>query len=78
MSMVVYLSSQVRVVLLGGFEDYLGPIGELVLGKIDLAEAALANEPSEAVVADGSEIGGGELGEEGLIRVGKLSVRKRC
>lgn len=76
--MVVYLSSQVRVVLLGGFEDYLGPIGELVLGKIDLAEAALANEPSEAVVADGSEIGGGELGEEGLIRVGKLSVRKRC
>lgn len=76
--MVVYLSSQVRVVLLGGFEDYLGPIGKLVLGKIDLAEAALANEPSEAVVADGSEIGGGELGEEGLIRVGKLSVRKRC
>lgn len=70
--MVVDLARKVGIVLLGGLEDDLGAIGELVRGKVYLPEAALANEPSEGVVADGVEVGGGELAEEGLVRNGKL------
>ena len=35
--------------------------------KVDLAEAAFANESAETVVADGMEVGRGELVQKSLV-----------
>lgn len=72
LSVVVDLAGEVGIVLLGRLEHDLGAIGELVGCKVDLSEAALANEAPKGVVANGVQIGGGELAEEGLVRIRKL------
>ena len=70
--MMVDLAREVGIVPLGRLEHDLGTIGELVRGEVDFAEAAFANQPAEGVVADGLEVGGGKLAEEGLVGVGEL------
>lgn len=64
LAVVMDLAREVRVVLLGRLEHDLGAIGELVRGKIDLAEGAFADEPAERVVADGAKVVGRELAAE--------------
>jgi hypothetical protein len=43
---------------------YLGAIGELVRGKIDLSEGALPNQPAQCVITYGPKVLGGELPAE--------------
>lgn len=43
-------------------------------GQVHLAEAALADELADRVVADIGEVGRGEFGEEGLVRVRELRI----
>lgn len=43
---------------------YLGAIGELVRGEIDLAEGALPNQPAQCVITYGPKVLGGELPAE--------------
>ena len=64
---MVNLSREVGIVLLGRLEYHLRAIGELVSSKVDLAKAALANKPTQSVVADGLKVEGGELVEKGLV-----------
>lgn len=73
--MVVDLAGEVRIRLLRGLEHDFGAIGELVGGEVDFAEGAFAYELAEGVVADGDEVGRGELGQEGLVGVGELCMR---
>ena len=68
MPVVVNLACKIGIVFLRRLEHHLGAIGELVRSKVDLAETAFADESTERVVADGCEVGGGELGEESLVR----------
>ena len=48
LAVVVDFAGEVGIVLLRALEYNLGAIGELVGGKVDLAEAALANEAAES------------------------------
>lgn len=41
--------------------------------EIDLSEGTFSYEPAESIVANAFEIGGGELGEEGLVRGRELT-----
>lgn len=70
--MVVDLTREIGVLLLGRFEHHLGAIGEFVRGEVDFSKAALANEALDRVVADSVEIGRGELVKQGLVGVGEL------
>jgi len=72
LTMVVNLAGEVGIVLLRRLEDDLAAIGELMTGKVDLAEAAFADQSPKRVVADGAEIGRGELAQERLVGVGEL------
>ena len=72
--MVVDLAREVRIVLLRRLEHDFGAIGELVGGEVDLAEAALANQSPQRVIADGVEVDGREFVQEGLVGVGELEA----
>jgi hypothetical protein len=74
LAMVVDLAREVGIVLLRRLENHLGAIRELMGGEVDLAKAAFANEFTKRVVADGVEVDGGELVQEGLVGVGELEV----
>lgn len=71
--MVVDLARQVRIVLPRALEHDLGAIRELVRGEVDFAEAPLADEAAQGVVANGMEVWRREIVEERLVRVGELS-----
>lgn len=65
--MVVDLAGKIGILLLGRLEYDLGSIGKFMRCKVDFAEAAFANEPAESVVANGLEVGRGELAQERLV-----------
>ena len=43
-------------------------------GEVDLAKASFAYQFTKRVIADGVEVDGGELVQEGLVGVGELKV----
>ena len=70
--MVMDFPCEIRVVFFRGLEDDARVGDESVLGEVDAAEGAFADQAAEGVVADGVEVGGGEFGEEGLVGGGEL------
>lgn len=75
LAVMVDFAGEVGIVLLRALKHDARAIGELVRGKVDLAEAALSDQAAEGVVADGAEVGRGELGQEGLVGVGELACK---
>lgn len=72
LAVVVDLAREVGIVLLRALENDTRAVRQLVRGEVDLAKAALSDQAAEGVIADGAEVGRGELGQEGLVGAGKL------
>jgi len=72
LSMMMYLSWQVRVILARTLEDDLRPANELVRCEVDFAEGALAYEMADVVVAHGAQVRGAKLFEQRIVGCGKL------
>lgn len=72
LAVVVDLAREVGIVLLCALENDTRAVRQLVRGEVDLAKAALSDQAAEGVIADGAEVGRRELGQEGLVGVGKL------
>lgn len=69
---MVNLPRQIGVILLRALQNHLGAIGELMRGKVDLAEAAFADQLSDRVIPDRGKFRRRKLIKQRLVGVRKL------